>query len=79
MQSGCRVFLDDEPRPGLVRHASSGFGRFVKMPFLPVLCEFFHPVYVTNTVSESASEVFTQNKHSPQRSRAYPTPFIASA
>jgi hypothetical protein len=72
------VFLDDEPRLGLASDLAGGFVGFVKTPFLPILFEFFHPVYVTNAVNKSVEESFTQNKHSPRRSRVYPAHNIES-
>jgi hypothetical protein len=42
VQPGRSVFLNDEPRCGLASDAAGGLGGFVKMSFLPILCEFFH-------------------------------------
>src|ERR1700730_11514357 len=54
MQPGRCMLLDDEARFILASNPAGGVRGFVKMSFLPVLCEFFHPVCVTNAVSESA-------------------------
>jgi len=73
------VFLDYEaPRFGLASGTAGGFGGFVKMPFLPVLCEFFHPVYVTNTVSKSAAQSSLGIRPTANWRAREPSPFAYS-